>query len=194
MIGLILFLAVGAGFLALLYFFARAKDARPEGGAEALVDACRALTSLQTALLPPELVERIFSRDDLDFVRQACSRGIQLSFLRERKRIALSWIAHVRKQVLRLKRFHSGQARRYARLEFHTEMALALDFASLLIVGRVLQAIFYIRGPYAAPGIVGRAIRAADAVCGVSERSLDFLAARNTDRYGGRSAGDRAVV
>lgn len=183
MIVLILFLAAGAGFLVLLYLFAGRPDSRPEGGAEALVEARQALNSLQTALLPSELVERIFARDDLDFVRHECSAKIQQDFLRERKRIALSWTVHLRQQVLNLRRFHSGQSRRYAQLEFRTEMALALDFASLLVVCRILQAIFYLRGPYAAPGIVGKAIRVADTVCGISERSLAFLAPRTQDRF-----------
>lgn len=191
---LILFLVAGAGFLVLLYLFASRTDTRPEGGAEALVEACQALDSLQTALLPAELVERIFARDDLDFVRHESSAKIQQNFLRERRTIALSWIALVRKQVMSLRRFHSGQSRRYAQLEFRTEMVLALDFASLLVVCRILQAIFYLRGPYAAPGIVGKAIRVADSVCGVTERSLAFLVARKVVPHDQNSAGDRAAV
>lgn len=194
MIELILFLALGAGLLVLLYFFARRAEVRAEGGAEALVEARQALNSLQTALLPPELVVRIFAREDLDFVQRACPAKIQQSFLRERKRIALSWIAHLRKQVLNLRRFHSGQSRRYAQLKFRTEMALALDFATLLVVCRILQAIFYLRGPYAAPKIVGKAIRVADTVCGVSERSLAFLAPGNASLQRANSADDRAAV
>ena len=194
MIALVLFLAVGAGFLVLLYFFARGTDSKPEGSAGALVEARQALNSLQKALLPQALVERIFAREDLDFVRQRCPKKIQQNFLRERKRIALSWIAHLRKQSLSLRRFHSGQSRRYAQLEFRTELALAFDFASFLIVCRVLQAIFYIRGPYAAPRMVGKVIRAAGNACGVSERSLAFLARGSPDIYGGNSADDRAAV
>jgi hypothetical protein len=193
-IELVLFLTAGAGFLLLLYLLARRRNSQPEGGAGALVEARQALDSLQMGLLPRELVERIFAREDLDFVRRTCPRKIQDSFLRERKRIALSWIAHVRKQVLNLRRFHSGQSRRYAKLEFRTEIALALDFVSLLIVCRVLQAIFYVRGPYAAPRIVGKAISVAGNLCGVSERSLAFLKPRNADLYRGNSAGDRAAV
>jgi hypothetical protein len=77
--------------------------------------------------------------------------------------------------VLSLKQFHSGQSRLYARLDVRTEVALALSFASLLILCRVLQATFYVRGPYAAPRVVGIAITAAGKVCTVSENSLAFL-------------------
>ena len=48
--------------------------------------------------------------------------------------------------MLSLKQFHSGQSRLYARLDVRTEVALALSFASLLILCRVLQATFYVRG------------------------------------------------
>jgi hypothetical protein len=174
-IQLILFLALGVGLLVLLFFLARRTESRAEGGAQALVQARQALNSLQTGLLPAGLVERVFAQDDWGFVSSKAGAGVQRLFLRERKRIALSWVAQVRRQVLSLKDFHSGQSRFYARLDVRTEIGLALSFASLLILCRVLQATFYVRGPYAAPRMVGFAITAAAKVCTVFERSLAFL-------------------
>ena len=175
MIQLILFLALGVGLLVVLYFFARRTESRAEGGAQALIEARQALNCLQTGLLPAGLVERVFAQDDLHFVSSTAGAGVQRLFLCERKRIALSWVAQVRRQLLSLKQFHSGQSRLYARLDVRTEVALALSFASLLILCRVLQATFYVRGPYAAPRMVGFAITAAAKVCTVFEHSLAFL-------------------
>ncbi len=175
MILLVLFVALGAGLLVLIYLFVRSPEPRAEGGAQALVQARHALSSLQTGLLPAELVERVFAKDDLCFVASAAGVKVQELFLRERKRLALSWVAQVRRQVLSLKDFHSGQSRLYARLDVRTEIGLALSFASLLVLCRVLQATFYVRGPYAAPRMVGVAITAAAKVCTVFERSLAFL-------------------
>jgi hypothetical protein len=174
-IQLILFVALGVGLLVLLYFFARRTESRAEGGAQALVEARQALSSLQTGLLPAGLIKRVFAENDLYFVASTAGAKVQELFLRERKRLALSWVAQVRRQVLSLKHFHSGQSRLYASLSVRTEVALALSFASLLILCRVLQAIFYVRGPYAAPRMVGIAITAAGKVCTVSEQSLAFL-------------------
>jgi len=191
---LVLFLILGAGFLCLLYFFAGRAGARAERGADALLEAREALNSLQSGLLPPDLIVRIFARDDLNFITSMESPKIEGVFLRERRRIALQWVAQVRKQVLNLKRFHSGESRRYAQLNPRTEIALAFDFAALLIACRVLQIVFYLRGPYAASGIVNRAVGAAGKVCVVSERSLAFLRSTNAGGLGGRSTGGSAAL
>lgn len=193
MIQLILAVALGAGLLILLYLLARRTESTAEGGAQALVEAHQALNSLQTGLLPPQLVERVFARDDLLFVMASSGAKVQKLFLNQRKRIALSWVAQVRRQVISLKQFHSGQSRLYARLDLRSEFALALSFASLLILCRVLQAIFYFRGPYAAPRMVGTAVSTAYRVCTISEESLAFLspAVRTLDRD---STGRRAEI
>lgn len=191
---LALFLILGAGFLFLLYFFAGRADARAERGADALLEAREALNSLQSGLLPPDLIVRVFARDDLNFITSIKSAKIEGAFLGERKRIALQWVAQVRKQVLNLRRFHSGQSRRYAQLNARTEIALAFDFGGLLIVCRILQIVFYVRGPYAAPRIVNRAVGAAGKVCSVSERCLAFLSPVNAGGLRGRSTGGNAAV
>jgi hypothetical protein len=187
MIQMLLFSAIGIVFLILLYFFALRAEPKAEGGAQALVEARDALTSLQTELLPSDLVERVFAHDDLDFVMSKSSHLVQQLFLRERKRIALSWIAQVRKQALSLKEFHSGKSRLYAELDARAELVLAVNFMSLFVLCRVLQAAFYFRGPYAARPIVRPAIAAAAKVCAVSERSLAFLTPRE------RALGDVAT-
>jgi hypothetical protein len=194
-IQLVLFLLLVTVFGVLLYLFASRSGARAEGGAEALVSARQALNSLQTNLLPPELVHRVFAREDLIFVSSIGSKSIRRSFLRERKRVALRWVAQVRQQVSNLKRFHSGRSRFYAQLDLRTEIELALSFASLLFVCRLLQALFYIRGPFAAPRVVGAAMGVAGSICAASERSLGFLSSPtpSPDLIEGSSTGGAAV-
>lgn len=176
MIQLVVFFALGLALLVLLYVFAVRTEVRPEGGAEALLEVRQALNSLQTGLLPAGVVQRIFAREDLDFVSATCSNETRELFLRERRKIALCWIAQVRAKVVSLQRFYSGQSRNYAELNFRTELSLGLGFASLLIACRVLQAVFYLRGPYAAPKVVARTIGAAGDLCATSAQSLGFLA------------------
>jgi hypothetical protein len=184
-IQLISFLVIGALLLVSLYFFAR-RGHRAEGGSGAMVEARQALNALQAGLLPPELVGRVFARADLKYVESETSDAIRELFLEERKTVALSWVSRVRKQVLSLRRFHLGSARFYARLSPWTELALAAHFAVLLIECRVLQVSLYLRGPYAAPRMVGFTAAAATRVCKVSEESLAFLtpayASRVSDR------------
>jgi hypothetical protein len=184
---LIPFLVIGALLFVSLYTFARRTN-RAEGGSGAMVQAKQALNNLQVGLLPTELVGRIFSREDLEYVESETTKEIRELFLEERKRITLFWVGRVRQQVLSLRSFHLGSARFYARLSLRTEVALAVDFASLLLACRMLQVLAHLRGPYAAPGIVGSMAATASRVCKISEKSLSFL----TPAYAG-GVGDRAT-
>jgi hypothetical protein len=186
-IQLISFLLIGAMLLVSLYFFARS-GRRAEGGSGAMVEAKQALNALQAGLLPPELVGRIFAREDLEYVELEPAKEIRELFLEERKQVVLSWVSRVRKQVLSLRHFHLGSARFYARLSPRTELALALDFAVLLFACRVLQVSVFLGGPYATPRIVGSTAATATRVCKVSEQSLAFLTPVYATR-GGSAAG-----
>ena len=176
MIQLILFLLLGCVFSVLLYLFARRSSGQADGGAEAMVEARQALNSLQDNLLPPELIQRVFAREDLLFACSIGSAKVRATFLRERKRVALRWVRELRKQVLSLRQFHAGRSRFYAQVGARTEFELALSFAYLLFVCRVLEGVFQFRGPFAAPRIVHAAIGSAESICATSERSLGFLA------------------
>ncbi|MGA8367253.1 MAG: hypothetical protein ACLQMT_04035 [Candidatus Acidiferrales bacterium] len=192
MIELILFLLVGALLLFSLLFFAP-RNAQGQKDAEPLAQVQHALNVLQLGLLAPEIVGRIFAKGDFDYVVSETSAEIQKLFLEERRRLALSWVGQVRRQIVSLRRFHLGSARFYARLRFLTEMRLAWDFATLLFACRALQAAVYLRGPYAAPRLVGATAAAAARVCGVSEKSLDFLRPARVSSFGDDSAGGSAV-
>jgi hypothetical protein len=193
LIQLIFFFAVGAGLLALLFVLARRAPA-PEGSAQALVEAQRALETLQSGLLPPELVQRIFAKDDLNFVGANAPRSIREVFLRDRKQIALAWSNRLRNQVLRLKDYHFRRSRFYSQLSFATEISLAISFAALLLQCRMLQLLLLVGGPYAAPNIVGRTVAAATRICEVSEKSLAFLSPARVQAFGEDSPKDGATV
>jgi hypothetical protein len=191
MIQVILLLALGAAFLAVLYLFAR--RSQPGGTAEAVIEAREALDSLQTALLPAELVDRIFAESDLEFVSAACSPRVQEKFLSERRAIALAWVAQLRQRLRTLQQFHTTHSRRFAELNPRTELALALDFATLLAACRLLQLTVYLRGPYAAPRMVRMAVGMTGNVCETCERSLAFLNPHSVNFAERRSAGTNAT-
>ena len=186
MIQLILFLLIGALLFLSLFFLAR-RSAHPEGGAQVLLEARQALNTLQNGLLPPEMAERIFAKEDFACVLASGSSQVRELFLKERKRIALCWVNQVRTHILRLRQFHLGVARHYSRLSFRTEANLALEFVFLLGACRALQVALYLRGPYAAPSIVGAMAGAAAKVCDISERSLGFLRASEMGTFAARN-------
>ena len=130
----------------------------------------------------------------INFVRRENPRVAQDLFLKERGKIAVSWVDQIRRQILSLKEFHLGSARLYARLDFATELRLAVEFAVLLWTCRALRVLLYLRGPYAAPQIVGTMAATATRVCEISERSLAFLKQPPLNRLGGNLPGDRATL
>jgi hypothetical protein len=176
LIQLLFFLLIGAALLSSLLFLARRGGPRAEGDSRVLLEARKALDALQGGLLPEELVQRIFARDDLDYiVSSAVPARVRDLFVGERKRIALSWINQVRSQVSSLKRFHVGAARSYAQLGLRTELELACHFAALLFACRALRLAVYVGGPYVAPRMVDATATAAAKICAISEESLAFL-------------------
>jgi hypothetical protein len=189
-IHLVLYLALAVLLLLALYFFAR-PPAQPAGGAQALIEASRALSSLQLELLPPEMVSRIFAREDLDYINSSASEDIRRMFLADREQIALTWVRYLRANVLSLRRFHLGSARLYAGLNFRSEVKLAVDFALLLFACRMLEIVLWMRGPYGARRMVRATAAGAERVCQVSERSLGML--RSGSAFGSPPAGDRAT-
>ena len=193
MIQLILFLLVAAMLFFSLYLLARRRS-HAEGSAQDLLEARQALNALQNGLLPQEILGRIFAREDLDYITSETPRCIHELFLEERKRIALSWVDQVRRQLLSLRQFHSGSARFYAQLNSRTEIRLAVEFVALQSACRALQFMLYLRGPYAAPRMVGVTAAAAATVCGISEKSLAFLKPTQLTVIANSSSGDRTTL
>jgi hypothetical protein len=194
MTSVILYCAIGAGLLVLLLLAALRRPSRPEGSAEALLEARHALRTLQLGLLPQELVGRFFARDDLDFIAANAPKTAEQLFLEERKRIVLAWISQVRQQIASLQDFHFGHSRHFVRVSLISEITLAWEFATLRMVCRALYLLVYFRGPYGAPQIAGKVAAAAAQLCAVSEKSLAFLSPGENHALEDNSASGSALV
>jgi hypothetical protein len=192
-IQLILYIVLGLGLLCVLFLFWRRDRASAEGGAQALQDARNALDTLQLSLLPPEVVARIFARDDLEYVESTTPEHIQKYFFKERRHIALMWINQLRSQIVNLRRFHLGRSRFYAVVDTRTEIGLALSLATLISACHVLQVLLYVRGSLGAPRMVGATIAKAARVCEISAKSLDFLNSLSRDAVSNGPTGDEAA-
>jgi hypothetical protein len=192
-IQLILLLLVAAMLFFALYLLAR-RSSHAEGGAQDLLEARQALNALQNGLLPHEILGRIFAKEDLDYITSEAPSCIHKLFLEERRRIALSWVGQVRRQLLCLKQFHSGSARFHAQLNSRTEIRLAVEFAALQSTCCALQLMLYLRGPYAAPRMVAATAAAAAKVCGISKNSLTFPKPTRLTVIADGSSGDRLTL
>lgn len=188
MIGLVLYLLVAAALLAFLLVLALRRRAPVEGSGRQCVEARQTLRTLQTGLLRPRVVERIFDRQDLSYVTAKTSPGIRKSFLAERKRISLLWVARLRGEIRNLMDFHLRYSRLHAKMSPMTEIRVALDFALLLLACSVLRILLSWRGPYGAPTLVSMTTAAGARVCAVSEESLAFLNPPAHNPFGGDSA------
>jgi hypothetical protein len=194
MIALLLYLLVGVGLLVFLWLLARRKGAPVEGCGRQFVEARQALRTLQEGLLPDNLIQRIFDRDDLRYVMASRPTDIGELFLQERKRISLMWVRRVRCEVRNLMQFHLDYSRLHAKLSLLTEIRLGLDFAVLLLACRALRILLYLRGPYGARAVVGVTTAAAGRVCAASEKSLAFLNPPALESFRRDSAGDGAAI
>ena len=174
MISLIFFLCIGALLFFCLFFLAR-RNPQAEGSSTALVEARQALNTLQIGLLPVELVQRVFAKEDWDYVRSETPKSIHELFMDERKGIAVLWLRQVAEQIGNLRRFHRGAARHYAKLNPRVELQLAVSFAALTGACRALQVLVYLGGPYVAPHLVGAVANAAARACRMSEESIAFI-------------------
>jgi len=174
-IPLIIYLTIGALlFLALLYVVARSSNGERAGN-DPLREARQAVQTLESGLLPRELIGRIFAREDFDYVASCGSEEICRTFLRERQRVARSWVGMIEKQIGSLRRFHRVVARQHSGLSMRTEAGLAFDFAALLLACRALRVLLYVRGPLAAPRAVGATVAVATRICEASKQSMAFL-------------------
>ena len=187
MIQLALFLLPGLALFAFLYALVR-RSRTAEGSGQQVFEARQALSALQAGLLPAQVLERIFAKADYEYVLSAQDAALTRMFVSERKTIALSWVREIRQRIVSLQEFHRGSARLYSRLSLRTEMQLAFDFFTLLCACRALQVALHLRGPYAAPQMVGRVARVAASVCATSEETMSFLSSMKIDRLAADSA------
>jgi hypothetical protein len=194
MMQLVIFLAVGTGLLVLLLVAMLRQPSHAAGSAGELVTAKRTLESLQLGLLPAELVEQVFGRQDFAYVSSIGSDKLTNLFMSERKRLALMWIGQIRKQVRALKDFHVSRSRMFTHMSRWREFSIALDFAGLEIRCHVLELLMQWRGPYAATDFARRTALTAGRLCSILDQSLAFLTPGIPAHLGSESGADGTTL
>jgi hypothetical protein len=146
-------------------------------GAESDDDSClhdgnSALPSARFADRRKEQLERIFGREDWDFIRGSTSEQVQRLFLRERKVIALAWISELRRQAKSGMHLHVARARTSKELQPVVEIKLAVDYYAFLAKCGLIAAIVLLGGPMALRGMVGQAGSLSDNLRGMLDAAL----------------------
>src|SRR5579864_5270397 len=106
MMNIIFIVAIGVVLLVLLRAAGRDRNAQSVGpGGKSLE------SSEYVVRLPPrELLKRCLSVEDVDFVTGLRSREVLNLLLTERRRLALEWLRHTRREAGRLFRLHVHSA------------------------------------------------------------------------------------
>jgi hypothetical protein len=150
------FLVIGLLLIVLVIFLLGRSRATDQALSEPAKNE-EALTALQTEPVPQELLERIFGAEDWDYICVHEPESIQRLFQDERKRLAISWLRRMRRQVRTLLRFHKVHAAKAAGLEPLSEIKLAFDYCLFQLFCGLLIGLIWLRGPTHARRLVGLA-------------------------------------
>ena len=147
------------GFLLRDAFRSRSKDR------EAMAAAS---PTLPRAEIPSRaLMVRIFAEDDLSFVAAERAGPIRRQFLRERRRIALSWLGQARREATGILRFHLHAVR--TDLHLHPAVELKLIFHALLFfaVYAMLRVLITFYGAFWARSFIKNVVMLAGRLAGL---------------------------
>lgn len=172
MMSTILFLTVGSFLLVVLFLFLHSSS--PSSKISGRSQAQEVLNTLQAELLPDWFVDRLFSRDDWEFVRQEVP-GILRLFDSGRKSVALFWLRQTRDYVAQLMEFHVRLSRQHPDLSPATEVKLTFEYVQFQLLCKVLAAMIRMMGPVRVRAVAERVADMATHLGEVSEKALASL-------------------
>jgi hypothetical protein len=161
-----IFVAIGAIFIALLAWLAARLNAAQ--------DASR-IARARVLLVPSRLVvERICSKEDLDFVTSKVP-GLRTEFVRQRKALLLLWLKGVRRATAEAVGVYRASVRANPSLEPATEIRLAIDYLRFLLLWQLARFLVLIANPVTLRSTISGITAAAEqlALC-TGSRSLEF--------------------
>ncbi|HUI75344.1 MAG TPA: hypothetical protein VLX32_10380 [Candidatus Acidoferrum sp.] len=101
-------------------------------------------------LSPPEIVHRIFSRQDRRFIRDFDSPRLRRIYSKERKQIARDWIRQTSRGIRKIMRDHLRSARASQNLELSGEISLLGHYVQL----RCLCGLLALSSLLVSPGVL----------------------------------------
>jgi hypothetical protein len=96
---------------------------------------------------PPEIVSRIFSDQDREFVSATHSKSLMKFFIWERRAVALLWIQETSAEIKEIIRDHVALTRRTQNLEFRAELSIFLQYIHLRLICALLFFLVVLAGP-----------------------------------------------
>jgi len=190
MMFVVIVIATGLGLLGFLLFLVLRVGAHSQDEADPA--AAASLLAADAALWAQQLGDGIFSQVDLDFIlKEAPSLRQQL--LRERRGVALSWIAQRRDAASAVMRFHRLVARTNVALSPGLEFKLAANYFVFLAACTLAEFLVWLRGPFASPKVVASLIAVGDRMRSLSGALLGGLDPVFLEEIRNRRAGQSQV-
>jgi len=134
-----------AAVFAIVLLLLRTGDPEP---ADRATDGPSKSGAIPDQLEATALAERIFSREDQEFVARLQSRRLQQLYLEERRRVAVHWVRRTSEDVSGIMRKHRLSSRQSTNLNAATEAKLFWQFVELKFLCGVLQLLARVSGPH----------------------------------------------
>jgi hypothetical protein len=147
MIGLISALTVGLLLLTALVVFALKQGSTARDNLSISEFPGDPRQSGKFEACPPELIARVFSREDWEFISQTHSPFLERLFLQERKRVALVWVRQTSRDIRQVMRNHTEAAKGAADIRLRTEISLFLLYLELRLMCETLSLLIATVGP-----------------------------------------------
>jgi hypothetical protein len=141
-------------FLVLLLLALRSGEAEEQVSGEAQE---RCPDERRNNLLPLDLVVRIFSRADREFIRRMRSPRLQRIYTEERRKVALHWVRRTSAEVSRIMRTHRLASRQSKDLDAAAEANLLFQYLKLKLVLGILVLLIASVGPDALDDLAAHA-------------------------------------
>jgi hypothetical protein len=132
--------------LVLLFLFMTGREEVEEQSSAAPDDQTQHMSP--DALHPSQLVRRIFSREDRDFILRTHSPRLQRIYQRERRKVALHWVHQTSREVSRIMRIHRLSSRQSPDLHVATEANLFFQYFELRLLCGLLVFLIKLVGPH----------------------------------------------
>jgi len=96
-----------------------------------------------------ELVGRIFSREDREFIRRTGSVRLQQLYRKERQRLALGWVRATARDITKVMQAHRLRSRHSPNLDAGAEAKLMFEYLRLRFLCALLALLIRAFGPHA---------------------------------------------
>src|SRR5579862_5546343 len=147
MMGVIGFTALGVILFVLLYLGVSARPTRNDLTSTELVGSRR-----EIAPCKPEVIARLFSREDWQFIAELEPPHVRKQFVRERSWLAIAWLQRTSAGIRLTMREHARISRHARGLQDSVEAKVLAQFFVLLFVCHLLILLVRCLGPFALGG------------------------------------------